>query len=473
MKRFRLALLAIGSAALAVAHADGARPRYGGTLRVQEAGTLATPDPSAEPAGDVEESTRAHVLPLVFETLVSIDASDGLRPRLAVAWESDRQSSRWRFRVRPHVILHDGSVLESWHVASALRRANAAWTVTNDEDTVVVDLPQARPDLPWELAEDRYGVAVHAHENEWIGSGPFRLHRLESSHLTLRAHERYWNGRPFVDTIEVEMAQPAADQMGSLELGRADIVSVKQTDLRRLTQRGLRSASTRPLELVALVFEPQRSGPSDERFRRAVAAAIDRTVLSAALLQGQAEPAAALLPSWISGYTVPGAERGAAKDASGSVLPAQRRLILRIDSSSPLAQAIADRIVVDARALGIAVSVQVPAGLAPRPDARLVQVKVAATSPDRALAGVLAALGSRVVGRATEQAAPSAGAPIEEVYRFERALVDRAVVVPVVHLRDVYGISDNVETWTGPIVQPTGAWDLANAWLSRQRTEPR
>ncbi len=472
MKRSRLALLAIGSAALVVAHTDGARPRYGGTLRIQEAGALATLDPGAEPADDAGRSARAHLLPLVFETLVAID-STGLRPRLAVAWDSDAQSARWRFHLRPDVVLHDGSVLEPWHVASALRRANPEWTITNNGDAVIIDLPQARPDLPWELAEHRYGVAVRSGDREWIGSGPFRLHRLDPRHLSLRGHERYWNGRPFVDAVEIDMGQAPGDRVTSLELGRADIVAIRQTDLRRLSQRGLRTAATRPLDLVALIFEPHRAQAGDDRIRRAVAFAIDRSVLSTALLHGQAEPATALLPHWLSGYQLPPAGRAAAAAAIASLPLAQRRVTLRIDGSDPLAQAIAERIVVDAREAGVGITVQVPSGLAPRADARLVRLKIPATSPDRALAGVIAGLGARVVALATPDAPPPPGAAIEAVYRFERALMDRDVIVPVVHLSDVYGIADEVESWTGPVIQPSGAWDLANVWLARQQADPR
>ncbi|HSL22675.1 MAG TPA: ABC transporter substrate-binding protein [Vicinamibacterales bacterium] len=468
-----MALLAIGSAALAVAQTDAARPRYGGTVRIQDAGTIATPDPAAEPADGAQRAARARLLPLVFETLVAIDPAGGLRPRLAVAWECDSRCAQWRFRLRRDVSLHDGSVLEPWHVAAALRRANAAWVVETAGDAVVIDTPDARPDLPWELAELRYGVAVRSNTGEWIGSGPFRLHRFEPRHLSLRAHENYWNSRPFIDAVEVDLGQAPGDQVTSLELGRADIVSVRPTDLRRLSQRGLRTASTRPLDLVAVTFEQHRAEAADDVIRRAVAAAIDRPVLSTALLHGHAEPATGLLPPWLSGYQLPRARRAAAPAAIASLPLARRRVTLRIDGGDPLAQAVAERIVVDAREAGVAITVQAPAGLAPRADARLVRVTVPATSPDRALAGVMAALGPRVVTLATPEGALPPLAPIESVYRLERALLERDVIVPVVHLSEVYGIADGVESRSGALVQPWGAWDLGNVWLARQQAGPR
>lgn len=467
MTPFKLALLAIGSAALAVAQADAARPRYGGTLRILDAGTIASPDPAAQPSDDAERGARMRLLPLVFETLVAVDPSGGLRPALSVAWECDARCAQWRFRLRREVSLHDGSVLEPWHVAAALRRANPSWSVEAAGDAVVIGAPEPRPDLPWELAEHRFGVAVHS-GGEWIGSGPFRLHRFEPRHISLRAHESYWNSRPFIDAVEVDLGQPPGDRVTSLELGRADIVSIRPTDVRRLSQRGLRTASTRALDLVAITFEPHRAEAGDDAIRRALAAAIDRPVLSDALLHGRARPATGLLPTWLSGYELRRAERPATRAAIAALPLARRRVTLRIDGTDPLAQAIAERILVDAREAGVAITVQVPAGLAPRADARLVRVKVPATSPDRALAGVMAALGARVVSLATPEGALLSGSPIESVYRLERALVDRDVIVPVVHLCDVYGIANGIESRSGAIIQPWGGWDLENVWLAVQ-----
>ena len=83
-----------------------------------------------------------------------------------------------------------------------------------------------------------------------------------------------WGGRPFVDALQVEMARPVADQMTSIEVGRADFVALRVQDVRRASQRGLRMAWSGPLELVALVFADNRSKP--HLVRRALSLAVDR-----------------------------------------------------------------------------------------------------------------------------------------------------------------------------------------------------
>jgi len=37
--------------------------------------------------------------------------------------------------------------------------------------------------------------------------------------------------------------------------------------------------------------------------------------------------------------------------------------------------------------------------------------------------------------------------------------------VPIVHLPDLYGLSDRVGTWNRPPVSGSGAWNFADVWL--------
>ena len=469
MTHFRFASAAIASLVALPIALHAARPHYGGTLRVEMAAVVRTFDPAATTADNAESAARTRVLPLVFETLVATDPSGGIRPLLATSWERDASGQRWRFHIRSAVTLHDGSHLQPAQVAAALRGRERPWKIGVDGDAVVVDLDRAQPELLWDLADARYGIAIRTSLGDLAGSGPFRLEPTEPRRMVLRAHEDYWGGRPFVDAVEIAEGRAVGDQLASLELGRADIVTVRPTELRRLVQRGLRSASSRPLEVLALVFEPHRATADDALVRRAVAGSIDRVTLSNVLLQRQAEPAAALLPSWLSGYA-PMFQTAAASSSSSrtsaAALPLdQRRLTLRVDAGDPVAQAIAERAAVDAREAGITIKVQAPVGLAPRPDVRLVRIPFDATTPDRALAAIMTSLGARVTALATSERAPAIGAPVEAVYRVERALVERDVIVPVVHLPALYGLGDRVESWNGPVVWPTGAWNFANVWL--------
>lgn len=473
MKRCTSLLAAIASACAIVA-LDAARPHYGGTLRMQTRATIRSIDPAAAIA-DADRPVGARVASLVFDTLTAADATGGVRPALATAWDSDRRRIVWRFTLRPGVSLHGGATLQPWHVVTALRSANPRWKIATDGDVVIIELDQANPDLPWELTNVRNAIAVHTDSGELTGSGPFRVDRADPKRIVVRAHDGYWGGRPFVDAVQIDTGVAAADVLTNFEAGRTDIAPVLPTDIRRITQRELRIVASRPLTTYALVFEAQRSGADALAIRRTIASAINRSALQRVVLQDQGEVATALLPVWLSGYRLAATAAVAATPRAAILaLPAaQRTLTLRVDSGDTLGQAIADRIAVDAREAGVTVSLQAPVGLAPRPDVRLVAIRFEATTPDRSLAAAIGAIGARSIALVTNETAPPAGAPVDAVYRMERALLDRFVIVPVVHVPDVYAIADRVEGWSGEPIAAGGAWNLANLWLRTGQPQRR
>jgi peptide/nickel transport system substrate-binding protein len=470
MKPFRSAWLAIASALFArtIAAPEAARPQYGGTLRVETQAALRSLDPSSEATDRGEAALVRRVRPLVFETLVQIDPRGGLRPLLATSWESDARNMRWRFRIRRGVVLHDGRQLEPWQIAAALRSVAAGWTISVDEDVVVVEASSSRPDVPWELADSRFAISVRQSPGDIVGTGPFRIERLDGSRLSLRAHDLYWSGRPFVDAIQVEMGRSQGAQLASLEAGRTDVIELSPTEARRATQRGLQVAASRPIDAFALVFEPHRATSAAEPLRRLLAGAVDRAAIANVLLQGRGEPARTLLPSWLSGYPAAIVAPAIARPSrtAGTSLPSdQRNVTLRVDPGDAVARTIADRIAVDAREAGCVVTVQEPAGLAPRPDVRLVRLLLVPSTPDRMFGRIASDLGSRFGAVPSPDSANAGDGTLATVARAERALLRDAVVVPIVHLPELVAAGENVDVWDGSIVNATGGWNLANVWI--------
>ena len=464
MRRFICGSLAFASVLAAGEGARASRPRYGGTLAVATAGTIASAAALVTPAESAESGVASRLAGLVFETLVAADESGGIRPLLATAWQKDAGSARWRFRLRADVVMHDGVLLDAARAAAALRATEARWTITIDGDSLVVGLPAERADFLGELAAARHAIAVRTASGAPIGSGPFQIERVDAGRLVLRAHDGYWGGRPFVDRVDVQMGRMPADQRADLEAGRVDLASIQLTDVRRIVQRGLRVVATRPLDVYVLAFEPHRAGSATESSRHALSAAIDRAAMCAVLLQNYCEPAASLLPAWITGYAPLFAERKSPAPRNRVPQPTgEKGLTLRVDPADPLAQTIADRIAVDAREAGWSIAIQAPSGLAPRADLRLLRVRIVAAAAQRSLDAAVDALGARLVALAAADL-PASSPSIDVVYPRERALLEHAVIVPVVRVPDVYGVGELVETSRGPLVGPDGAWNLADVW---------
>ena len=266
------------------------------------------------------------------------------------------------------------------------------------------------------------------------------------------ADENAPGGRPFLDTVEIEMARPLRDQSIDLELSKTDLVELGPSELRR-QQAGRKVWASAPVRLVALVFSAR---VEDARIREALALAVDRAAIHNVLLQRQGEVSAALLPQWLSGYAFlfPTAVDSARARALVAGLPAAVRAIsLGVEDASE--RPIAERIALNARDAGLAVSVVPQAAGA---DVRLVEVRIGSLDPALALAGTAAALGLPEPPRAD---APGA------LYSAERALLDGFRVIPLFHLPDVYGVNPRVKGRPG--ITPLGEWRFENLWVEGGR----
>jgi hypothetical protein len=99
----------------------------------------------------------------------------------------------------------------------------------------------------------------------------------------------------------------------------------------------------------------------------------------------------------------------------------------------------------------------------------LIRLPLEASAPDRTLAALFGDFAPRTLGLLTREPPPARGAPLADVARAERALLENGVVVPLVHAPELVGLGARVDSWSGPIVLPSGAWDLADLWIAPDR----
>src|SRR5208283_5100219 len=139
-----------------------------------------------------------------------------------------------------------------------------------------------------------------------------------------------------------------------LELGKADVVELGPAELRR-QPAGRKVWGSAPVRLVALVFGPR---VEDARMREALALAVNRAAIHNVLLQRQGEVSAALLPQWLSGYAFlfpVAADAAKARTLVAGIPAAARAISLGVEDAA--ARPIAERIALNARDAGLAVSV--------------------------------------------------------------------------------------------------------------------
>ncbi|HYL86988.1 MAG TPA: ABC transporter substrate-binding protein [Candidatus Angelobacter sp.] len=506
MRSIELQQLAAASLVLVAAQffsqlsAKGAiHPKRGGTLRVELLANAVTLDPREWKAGSAEFAANEKLAALVFDRLVMLDNYGRFRPQLAAEWSHDAAFKRWQFMLRANVKFSDGSALTAGDVAAALQPLlPGSRQISAAGNSVVIQSSEAMPDLLEELASGRFFIYRVQLDGSLLGTGPFfqadspagnskvetqAAPRSKSSNvaalaagrlapLHFRENEGTWSGRPFVDGIEVTLGVPPLRQLFDLQVGKADLVEIAPDLVRRAMQENQRVWASSPVTLYGLAFDDAQPAASDARLREAISLSLDRHTMANVLLQKQAEPAAALLPQWLSGYAFlftmetnleRAKEISATLPASGPVGPEALRL--RVDPSGDLAKLLGERIAVNARQAAIPVQVLNRGPLRnvrastndPAAGLHLFAWHYSSLSPRVELETFVSSLN---LGALSENG--NSAANLEHLYERERKLLDERRVLPLVALPEYVGLGRNVHDW---MPARWGEWHLADVWL--------
>ena len=157
-------------------------------------------------------------------------------------------------------------------------------------------------------AKEKIGALLYERRNAdgtfagTAGSGPFRIAEWEpGKHLALAANTGFVGGRPFVDSVEIQMGARRADRVLDLELDKADLVEIPPEEARGAAERGMRVSTSQPDELVAVAFVAGRPARTTRASARPWRASHRPAAIVNFILQKEGEPAGGLLPQWSSG----------------------------------------------------------------------------------------------------------------------------------------------------------------------------
>jgi peptide/nickel transport system substrate-binding protein/oligopeptide transport system substrate-binding protein len=318
--------------------AKDARPRRGGTLRVDLVEDLATLDPALLGGLGLE------VGHLVFDTLLAVPAPGeapsgaGVVPQLAQSWSVSADGLVYTFTLRPDGRYADGSPVRAADFVCAFERlldpalgasgaalvaglAGAADRLAGQSgrslgaralDDGRLELHLKRPDasfpahltvpqtapLPCALARPG-GAALRTRP---LGAGPFRVVDWQESQqvLLLERNAFYWDSpRPWLDRIELRLAVAPDTAVMRFLRGDTDLLIDPPTGtfVRLLRSPGWRNLVSRHSELAALGVLINNDHPplGDRRVRQALNLAVDKQDLER-LSNGRITIAAGPLP---------------------------------------------------------------------------------------------------------------------------------------------------------------------------------
>lgn len=286
----------------------------------QDANTLRFIIESSPNNLDLRQGTDAQserIGALIYDPLVRKDAHFILQPWLATSWQQPDPLT-WVFHLRSGVRFHDGHPLTSADVAWSIRSmtngalvtakggafADVAAIDTPDPLTVVVHTSHPDPSLLFNLSDGLFGVVENgAGRDEGlhpIGTGPFRfVSQVQDKDLVLERNPDYWAGAPHIQRIRFEVVPDDITDALELKKGSADVESnaITLDEVHALEgQRNLR-VDTAPSSVVLYAnFNVNDPALRDRRVRQAIAYALDKPALIAALWRGRAVPADSLLP---------------------------------------------------------------------------------------------------------------------------------------------------------------------------------
>ena len=298
---------------------DAGPPQPGGTFRYALPSDARSLDPHGQSAFNTHIAIGSTYSKLVdFRTGPDVPyGAPELEGDLAESWSTSEDGRTWTFTLRRGVRFHDvapvnGREFTAQDVLCTVQRIrelpghqisqiSMVQDVTAPDDhTVVFQLtePYAEFDtnlaghfmwmLPCEATRGEFDVTTTA-----IGTGPFVLERwVRDRERVLTAHPDYYvEGQPYMERVEISIVPDQAAAIAAFRTGQTDYLSPLTLDKNqadRILSEDPNAVLFREQGLTQTrLFMNQAAEPFDDvRVRRAVALAVDRQAMVAAIRAG-------------------------------------------------------------------------------------------------------------------------------------------------------------------------------------------
>ena len=270
-----------------------------------------------DPRFSTGNSQSAHVMQLVYDTLMVKDARFDLVPSLADRFDQSQDQMTFTFHLRSGVRFHNGKALTSADVKytfesilnpatkSPIRGAldKIAAIDTPDALTVVFRMSEASYTFLGNLPAVGIIPAGSGSEivNSPVGTGPYRLTSYtEEQGVKLDANSGYWGGPPSIAHVQIETIQDNSTRQAALMSGEVDLAYKAQFDpetVRALAGNRRLQVVIQPGTDIAYLGVNVTAGPlSKPSVRQAIGFSINRPEIIHRLLRDQARQADSVLP---------------------------------------------------------------------------------------------------------------------------------------------------------------------------------
>ena len=303
-------------------------------------------DPTAGAASAIAEVTLYNL----YETLTKIGSDSRVQPLLAEAWSASPDLRTWTFKLRRGVSFHNGEPFSSASVRFSFERAAAKDSTnkdratfanieridTPDDHTVVLQLKNGNPDLPFQLGQATSVIveprSAATNGTQPVGTGPYRLEAWNrGSSITLSRWDKHRGAAGVkLRRVTIRFIPDPAAQVAALLSGDVDafprVAAARSLPQFRANPRyQVLIGGSRAKTILAI--NHKRKPLDDVRVRRAIAAAIDRQAVIDGAADGFGTP--------IGSFYVPGAPGYVDTTGINPYDPAKARALLHQAGITP------------------------------------------------------------------------------------------------------------------------------------------
>ena len=299
-------------------------PSAGGNGRITLGTTL---KPRTLDPADNYELAAANVLTNLCDRLYTYKlGTSELQPQLATVMPKVSQDGlTYTISLRPGVVFHDGTPFNAEAMAFSLNRfmknggkpsallADVIESVkASGTDEITIKLKNAFAAFPSLMAfSGTCAVSPKAYEigigkfkpRELVGTGPYKLAQFTPNLIRMDVFEKYWGEKPANQGIDFQILSSSANLFNNFRTGAVDIAyqtfdpeqveSLKQ----EAASKGWQAIEEKSNVVSYLMLNVKQPPLDNIVVRQAIAAMIDRTLLTERVYKKQAEPLYSMIPN--------------------------------------------------------------------------------------------------------------------------------------------------------------------------------
>lgn len=237
-----------------------------------------------------------------YEALTNRGNDGRAQPRLAKSWALSPDGLRWTLTLRDGITWHDGEPLDAEGAADAVRRALASRQrsalfpglhdvrdvrATGNGIEISVNTPSAFLIDDLDIRLQRVATT-----GQPLGTGPYVPVDVTPTRVEMRAHSRYYDGSPKIDSLVLSSSPTTRQAWADLLRGDLDALWNVSGDAAEFLNGDIIDARSFPRRYVyVMAFNSGRPALSNPTVRRALNSAVDRQAILAEVLGGHGRPA--------------------------------------------------------------------------------------------------------------------------------------------------------------------------------------